>query len=247
MNLFGREECKHLIKYNGQTVEISGLSFQNFQLGKLQVKPELLQTVGHVLMLIDASQYHFCEAVKNAPDEESKKRYYEYMMQDKVRVQDIIMGLAAFTLNPQSQQIEGTLVKMLLQNHNRALQIEEQRIEIPQEVIDSSSPNIVDIGKNSLKEKIDEVGKSKEFLKSSSQTRASSKMETVGLFYLLKEKFNLSQLKTLIFEYDPDLDYDNIAGDTKDLKAMELIQDLRRKEKLSSFYDFVTSNLEKGG
>ena len=67
-------ECSHLIKYNGTNLEISGLSFQGVQLGKLAIEQKLLQAVSHALMIIDASQYHFCQAVKNAPDEESKKK-----------------------------------------------------------------------------------------------------------------------------------------------------------------------------
>jgi hypothetical protein len=238
-------ECKHLIKYNGQRVEISSLSFQGFELGKLDIKPELLQSVSHALMLIDASQYHFCEAVKNAPDEDSKKKYYDYMMQDKMRVQDVIMGLSAFTFNPQSKLIEETLMKMLIQNHNRALQIEEQKIQVPQEEIESTSHAVIDVGKNSFRDKITEVEKSEEFQKAKAHTVSSSKIETVGLFYLLKEKFNLSQLKTLCFEYG--VDYDDIPGENKEDKARELILDVRRKEKLSDFYEFVTNYLERRG
>jgi hypothetical protein len=105
-------------------------------------------------MLIDNSQYHFCEAVKNAPDDESRKKYYELMMQDRIRVQDVIMGLAAFTVNPQSKHIEETLMKKLVQNHNRALQIEEQKIQVSQEeVVEPTSSTIIDMGKNSFRDK----------------------------------------------------------------------------------------------
>ena len=46
------------------------------------------------------------------------------MMQDRLRAQDIIMGLAAFIINPQSKDVGEGIMKMLLQNHSRGLQIE---------------------------------------------------------------------------------------------------------------------------
>lgn len=65
------------------------------------------------------------------------------------------MGLAAFTVNPQSKEIEGALIKMLLQNHNRALQLEDQNIEVSKERIEPNSQAIIDLGTNSLKDNID--------------------------------------------------------------------------------------------
>jgi hypothetical protein len=99
-------------------------------------------------MLLDASQYHLCQAVKNAPDDETKK-YYDLMMQDKIRAQDIYMGLAAFTIKPDSEQLEETLIKLLLQNHNRALQIEQQEnIQVPKEQVKADSPYTIEIGED---------------------------------------------------------------------------------------------------
>ena len=63
--------------------EVSGISFQGFELGKASVEPKLLQAVSHALMLLDASQFHLCEAVKGAPDEETSKKYYDVMMNDR--------------------------------------------------------------------------------------------------------------------------------------------------------------------
>jgi hypothetical protein len=44
----------------------------------------------------------------------------------------------------------------------------------------------------------------------------------------LKEKFNVSGLKTLCFEYG--LDYNDIPGDNKEDKAREIILDLKRRD-----------------
>ena len=85
-------KCNHLVKYDGLNMEISGVSFMGFELGEVGIKTELLQTAGHALMLIDASQYHFCELVRGAPDDDNRKKYYQLMMDDRIRAQDFIMG-----------------------------------------------------------------------------------------------------------------------------------------------------------
>ena len=97
------QECKHLIKYDGKRIEVSGISFQGFELGKASIEPRLLQAVSHALMLLDASQFHLCEAVKGAPDEETRRKYYDVMMNDKIRGQDIIMGFSCFDSQPRKQ------------------------------------------------------------------------------------------------------------------------------------------------
>ena len=251
MRLFGLGkdmQCPHLIKYDGKKVEVSGLSFQGFELGKLAIDQKLLQAVSQAMMFLDASQYHFCQSVKNAPDEESKRKFYDLMMQDKVRAQDIWMGLATLTINPESKQVVEVLTKMLLQNHTRALQIEEQeKIDIPKEQVEPDSPNNVEIGTSSLKDKINDLEKSyldspnaNEFQKLRAQT--TSRFNYTGFLRLIDEKFDLEGLKTLCLEYRdryPKLDYDNISGSNKQGKARELILYLEKRNKLADFYDFV--------
>ena len=80
--------------------------------------------------------------MNNAPDEETKRKYYELMMQDRLRAQDLIMGLAAFTINPQSKNIEDSIMKMLLQNHSRAIQIENEKLKVDVEPAANTSYEI---------------------------------------------------------------------------------------------------------
>jgi hypothetical protein len=242
-------ECYHLIKYNGTNLEISGLSFQGVQLGKLAIEQKLLQAVSHALMLIDASQYLFCQAVKNAPDDESKKKYYDLMMQDKVRAQDIWMGLAVLASSPESKQVEEALIKMILQNHSRALQVEqEEKIKPPIEAVEADSPNTIKIGKSSLKDKISELGDTyidsptaNKFQKTN--TRINSEIDNSGLLRLITEKFSKEELRTLCFEYG--MDFDDLSGEGKQAKARELILYLKRRDRLADFYDFLMNYLSK--
>ena len=75
----------------------SGISIPNVQLGKIAIEPKLASE-SQGLELIDASQYYLCQSVNNAPDQETKRKYYELMMKDRLRAQDIIMGLADLVL-----------------------------------------------------------------------------------------------------------------------------------------------------
>jgi len=124
----GKVECKYLIKHYGYGGKVSGIGIPNVKVGEISIEPKLLQATTQALELIDASQYHLCQLLNNAPNDETKKKYYDLMMQDRLRAQDVIMGLAAFTINPQSKEVEEGIMKMLLKNQSRALQIEEEKI-----------------------------------------------------------------------------------------------------------------------
>ena len=199
-------------------------------------------------MLLDASQFHLCEAVKGAPDEETIRKYYDVMMNDKIRGQDIIMGLAVLTLNPESKQVEDALTKMLLQNHNRALELEEEKVAVHQELTEVNSPNSIEIGENRFQAKVNEIEKSlpsrtEDFKKIN--TQPVTEIDHIGLFHLLNDKFNKEEIKTLSFEFK--IDYDDLAGDTKQAKARELILYLNRRNKLDGFYNFLIDYLTKRG
>lgn len=168
------------------------------------------------------------------------------MMQDRLRAQDIIMGLAAFIINPQSKDVGEGIMKMLLQNHSRALQIEDEKIEVKSESSQDNSAK-VEIANTSFGEKMKELENSQssyknDFLQTESQADFS-KVQPVGMFHLLTEKFSTAELKTLCFEFK--VDYDDISGDTKRDKARELILHLKRRDRLNEFYDFLIAYLER--
>jgi Effector-associated domain 7 len=81
-----------------------------------------------------------------------------------------------------------------------------------------------------------------DFLQTESQADFS-KVQPVGMFHLLTEKFSTAELKTLCFEFK--VDYDDISGDTKRDKARELILHLKRRDRLNEFYDFLIAYLER--
>jgi hypothetical protein len=193
-------------------------------------------------------QFHLCEFVKSAPDEETSKRYYDIMMNDKITEQDIIMGLAALTLNQESKQVEEILTKMLLQNHNRALELEEEKVDVKQDHTEVVTPNSIEIGEDRFQTRVIEIEKAlpsrvEEFQKLKIQP--IKEIDHIGLFHILNDKFNKEEIKTLSFDFK--IEYEDLAGNTKLAKARELILYLKRRDKLDTFYNFLIDYLIKWG
>ena len=137
---------------------------------------------------------------------------------------------------------------MLLQNHNRALELEGEKVAVQLELTEVSSPNSIEIGEDRFQAKVNEIEKSspsraEEF--KNINTQPVKEIDHIGLFHLLNDKFNKEEIKTLSFEFK--IDYDDLAGDTKQAKARELILYLKRRDKLDGFYNFLTDYLTKRG
>jgi hypothetical protein len=61
---------------------------------------------------------HFqnCETLKQAPNEESKTKYFEQMIKQQQKLNDIAMAIAAYSTNTNSQVLEETLSNILKSN-----------------------------------------------------------------------------------------------------------------------------------
>ena len=111
------EKCKHLVNYQGTNIEIAGVSVPNiFNLGNVSVKPQVLQAAEKALQYLDMNHFQNCETLKQAPDEESKKKYFEQMAKQQQKLNDIAMAIAAYSTNPNSQTLETTLSDILKSN-----------------------------------------------------------------------------------------------------------------------------------
>lgn len=89
-------------------------------------------------------------------------------------------------------------MKMLLQNHSRALQIEDEKIEVKSESSQDNSAK-VEIANTSFGEKMKELENSQssyknDFLQTESQADFS-KVQPVGMFHLLTEKFSTGRIE----------------------------------------------------
>ena len=140
-------------------------------------------------------------------------------------------------------------MKILLANHNRALELKEEKIEVSGEQIEPSLPNAIPVpSSTTYEDKINQVeklypDKVSEFEKV--KTKPVSKFDNVGLLDLLLQRFSRDDLKVLVFRFtNNELDFDDdIAGSTKNVKAMHLIQYFDRRQQLGDFYEFVKKEI----
>ena len=114
---FGDEKCKHLVKYQGTNIDIAGITIPNiFSLGNLSIKPQVLQAAEKAIQYLDMNYFQNCETLKQAPNEESKTKYFEQMTKQQKKLNDIAMAIAAYSTNPNSQNLEDALSKILKSN-----------------------------------------------------------------------------------------------------------------------------------
>src|SRR5688572_26795635 len=108
------EKCKHLVNYQGTSIEIAGVSVPNiFSLGNVNIKPQVLQAAEKALQYLDMNHFQNCETLKQAPNEESRTKYFEQMTKQQQKLNDIAMAIAAYSTNTNSQRLEETLSKIL--------------------------------------------------------------------------------------------------------------------------------------
>ncbi len=111
------EKCKHLVNYQGNNIEIAGVSIPNiFTIGNLSIKPHVLQNVENAIQALDLVYYHNCQTLKQAPDEESKKKYYEIMTIQQQKLNDIAMAITMFRSTQDSEKLGESLVKTVERN-----------------------------------------------------------------------------------------------------------------------------------
>jgi hypothetical protein len=111
------KECEHLVKYQERSIDIAGVNIPNiFSLGNLSIKPQLVQATKEAIQILDLTHFNNCKTLKMAPDEESRKKYYEEMVNQQKKLNDIAMAIAAYSTNSDSEILEETLSKILRSN-----------------------------------------------------------------------------------------------------------------------------------
>jgi len=173
------EECKHLVKYQGTTIDIGGISIPNiFSLGNVSIKPQVLQAAEKSIQYLDMNYFQNCETLKQAPNEESKIKYFEQMAKQQQKLNDIAMVIAAYSSNPNSQKLEETLSSILKSN-----------LELPESNKDEIKKTIeIDTSMKDIESEGDiegaSIGKMKEGKLNSSmqkiKTKGSVKGPTIG-------------------------------------------------------------------
>lgn len=121
--------CKQMIKYNGTSIDLSGLNLDTalgggplkFGIGALKVKPEVIQAAAEFAQLLDAVQFANCQKIKmvsgNSP--ERIKIINEAMESERQLIQLTFM-IKAITLNPSSEQLQKALAEWISSQNRKS-------------------------------------------------------------------------------------------------------------------------------
>lgn len=213
-DFFGIDKpCKHLITYQEKSIDIAGISIPNiFSLGKASINPQVLQEAEKAIKTLDLIFFQSCEMLKLAPNEEAKTKYYEQMVNQQQKLNDIAMTIAAYGDGQNNQMLEQTLTKTLEKNMGRAVASTQSDLPQTDETYD--------------------------------QNKINEKVDPVTLFELLDEKIDYDDLKVISLKAGINLD--NISGDNRTIKMVNLVKKLEMRDKLTEFQEltmkFLTSN-----
>jgi hypothetical protein len=111
---WSKNECKHLVKYQGTNIEVAGISIPNiFSLGNLSIKSQVLQAAENTIKLLDLRHFQNCENLKQISDEKTKTTFIENMNKQQDKLSNIAMAIDAYKINPNSQKLEESLTRLL--------------------------------------------------------------------------------------------------------------------------------------
>lgn len=149
MQVVDELECERLIKLKGSKLEIAGIEIQQLKLGKLGYESTLRQTVNQSIILLDASQYDLCKAIKGLKDSTKKEKYKEMMIEDKIKSRRITEALAVLLANPESKELQAALKSRLLESTPRLEELDRNKEQLSK-YTDPNVQTVLETGNVSL-------------------------------------------------------------------------------------------------
>jgi len=137
MPIFGRR-CKQLVKYDGISLDLSGLGLTGgesikFELGQLKVKRKLMQVASEIAQLLDAVQYSNCVKIEQTPKDspERVKLIYQAMESERQLVQ-LTLLTKLIMAQPKSEHLQKALAEWVasLAVRTQELSVQVQRTTV---------------------------------------------------------------------------------------------------------------------
>jgi hypothetical protein len=120
MPIIGGGPCKQMVKYDGTSLDLSGLSLPalagsgplSFALGHLQIKHELMQAAAEIAQLLDAAQFANCTKINMVPkDSPDRIRLINQAMESETQLVKFSLVMKLVTANPTSEVIQKALAE----------------------------------------------------------------------------------------------------------------------------------------
>jgi hypothetical protein len=114
MNLFGGRPCKQMVKYDGTSIDLTGLEIPmggplNFELANLKVKRELVQTAAEIAQLLDAAQFANCTQIGMIRDDKERIKLINQAIQSQEQLVKFSLVMKLVSTNPTSEAIQNAL------------------------------------------------------------------------------------------------------------------------------------------
>jgi hypothetical protein len=114
MNLFGGRPCKQMVKYDGRSVDLTGLELPlggplNFELGNFKTEREMVQTAAEIAQLLDAAQFANCSQISMVRDERERVKLVDQAIKSQQAIVQFALVMKLVSTNPQSVPIQNAL------------------------------------------------------------------------------------------------------------------------------------------
>jgi hypothetical protein len=114
MNLFGGRPCKQMVKYDGRSLDLTGLELPlgsplNFELGNLNTKREMVQTAAEIAQLLDAAQFANCSQIAMVEDDKERVKLINQAIHSQEQLVKFSLVMKLISTNPASESIQNAL------------------------------------------------------------------------------------------------------------------------------------------
>jgi hypothetical protein len=114
MNLFGGRPCKQMVKYDGRSLDLTGLELPlggalNFELANLKTKREMVQTAAEIAQLLDAAQFANCSQIAMVEDDKERVKLINQAILSQEQLVKFSLVMKLISTNPASESIQNAL------------------------------------------------------------------------------------------------------------------------------------------
>jgi hypothetical protein len=124
MNLFGGRPCKQMVRYDGRSLDLTGLELPlggplNFQLANLKTKREMVQTAAEIAQLLDAAQFANCNQIAMVRDDKERVKLINQAIRSQEDLVKFSLVMKLISTNPASESIQNALATWIASQASR--------------------------------------------------------------------------------------------------------------------------------
>jgi hypothetical protein len=141
MPIFGGGPCKQIVKYDGTSLDLTGLNIPalsaasgplSFALGHLQIKRELIQAAAEIAQLLDAAQFANCTKINMIPkDSPERIKLINQAMESEAQLVKFSLVMKLVAANPTSEVIQKALADWIASQSIHTQELSSQARDVP--------------------------------------------------------------------------------------------------------------------